>query len=119
MRRYQRRLAVTGHFASVQATLDADPALAAGAPVAVSVIEAMPRRIDVNLGFSTDTRLLFGVAYTDNDFFDEAFRFHTNLRLESLRQGLTASVERPPGRSVDQRVLRRCAAHRHPGPADR
>ncbi len=99
VRRYQRRLAVTGHFASVQATLDADPALAAAAPVAVSVIEAMPRRIDVNLGFSTDTRLLFGVAYTDNDFFDEAYRFRTDLRLESLRQGLTASVERPPGRS--------------------
>jgi len=99
MRRFERRLALTGHFASVQAKLDADPALAAGAPVDVSVIEALPRRVDVNLGFSTDTLLRFGVTYGDNDFFDEAWRLRTDLRLESLQQGLTASVERPPGTS--------------------
>jgi len=99
MRRFERRLALTGHFAAVQVSFDTDPALAAGAPVSVSVIEAMPRRVDVNLGFSTDTRLRFGVNYSDNDFFDEAFRFRTDLRIESLRQGLTANVERPPGRS--------------------
>jgi translocation and assembly module TamA len=99
MRRFERRLALTGHFASVQATLDTDPAVAAAAPVSVSVIEALPRRVDVNLGFSTDTLLRFGVAYSDNDFFDEAWRFRTDLRLESLQQGLTANVERPPGTS--------------------
>jgi translocation and assembly module TamA len=80
-------------------TFDTDPALAASAPVGVSVIEALPRRIDVNLGFSTDTLLRFGVNYSDNNFFDEAYRFRTDLRIESLRQGLTANVERPPGRS--------------------
>ncbi len=99
MRRFERRLALTGHFASVQSTLDTDPALAGAAPVSVSVIEALPRRVDVNLGFSTDTLLRFGVTYSDNDFFDDAWRFRTDLRLESLQQGLTASVERPPGTS--------------------
>ncbi len=99
MRRFERRLALTGYFASVQATLDTATEAAANAPVSVSVIEALPRRVDVNLGFSTDTRLRFGVSYSDNDFFDRAFRFRTDLRLESLQQGLTASVERPPGTS--------------------
>lgn len=99
LRRFERRLALTGHFSAVQVTFDTDPALAAAAPVAVSVIEAMPRRVDVNLGFSTDTLLRFGVNYGDNDFFNEAYRFRTDLRIESLRQGLTANVERPPGRS--------------------
>lgn len=99
MRRFERRIALTGHFSAVQVTFDTDPALAAGAPVGVSVIEALPRRIDVNLGFSTDTLLRFGVNYSDNNFFDEAYRFRTDLRIESLQQGLTANVERPPGRS--------------------
>jgi translocation and assembly module TamA len=99
LRRFERRLALTGHFSSVRASLDRDPANAASAPVSVAVIEARPRRIEVSLGASTDTLLRFGVTYTDNDFLGEAFRFRTDLRLESLQQGLTASVERPPGRS--------------------
>ena len=99
MRRFERRLALTGHFSAAQVRFDTDPALAASAPVGVSVIEALPRRVDVNLGFSTDTLLRFGVNYSDNNFFDEAYRFRTDLRFESLRQGLTANVERPVGRS--------------------
>jgi translocation and assembly module TamA len=99
LRRFERRLALTGYFSAAQVSFDTDPAQAAAAPVAVSVIEALPRRVDVNLGFSTDTLLRFGVTYSDNDFFDEAWRFRSDLRLESLRQGLTAGLERPPGRS--------------------
>jgi translocation and assembly module TamA len=99
IRRYERRLAVTGYFSSVQAVLDTDPAVADSAPVTVGVIEALPRRIDATLGFSTDTLARLGVAYTDNDFLGRALRMRTDLRVESLRQGLTAGIERPPGRS--------------------
>ncbi len=99
IRRFERRLALSGYFSSIQAVLDNDPAVAAGAPVTVAVMEAMPRSIDVSLGFSTNTRMRFGVAYTDNDLFQEAFRLRSDLRIESLQQGLAATVERPPGRS--------------------
>ncbi len=99
LRRFERRLAVTGYFASVHAVLDTAPEAAGAAQVTVALIEAMPRRIDVNLGFSTDTRLRFGVAYSDNDFLERALRLRTDLRIESLRQGLTAGIERPPSRS--------------------
>lgn len=99
LRRYERRLTVTGYFSSVRATLDTDVTVADRAPVTVGVIEALPRRVDATVGFSTDTRARLGIAYTDTDFLDRALRLRTDLRVESLRQGLTAGIERPPGRS--------------------
>ena len=41
----------------------------------------------MNLGFSTDTLLRFGVSYSDNDFFDDAWRFRTDLRLRIAAAG--------------------------------
>ena len=60
-----RRLNASGYFASVQASIDPDPAQAHDATVTVSVIEALPRRVEGGLGFSTDTQLRGNFRYTD------------------------------------------------------
>jgi translocation and assembly module TamA len=91
-----RRLNATGYFASVQATIDADPANAADAPVTIAVIEAPPRRIDAGIGYSTDTRFRANVNYRDADVDGHARQFVVDARLEEKLSSLSLRLTAPP-----------------------
>jgi translocation and assembly module TamA len=93
---YQRRLTATNYFTSVQVAIDADPANPGVLPVRVSLIEAPKRKIDVGIGFSTDTQFRFQVDYRDVDFLDTNHRLLSTLLIESKVQSLTATVDAPP-----------------------
>ncbi len=93
---YQRRLTATNYFTSVQVAIDADPATPGALPVRVSLIEAPKRKVDVGIGYSTDTQFRFQVDYRDVDFLGLDHRLTSTLRIESKVQGLGANIESPP-----------------------
>jgi translocation and assembly module TamA len=93
---YVRRLTATGYFASVHANIDTDPAHAEDAEVTVSVIEAPPRRLEVGVGFSTDTRFRASLNYRDVDFLERALQYTADLRLEQKAQSASLRLVQPP-----------------------
>jgi translocation and assembly module TamA len=93
---YQRRLIATNYFASVQVTVDADPAHPGALPVKVALIEAPKRKVDVGLGYSTDTQFRAQLDYRDVNFLGLRHRLVSTLRYESKVQTIAASVEGPP-----------------------
>ena len=93
---FVRRLNGTGYFASVQATLDNDPAHADAAPVRVAVIEAPPRRVEAGVGFSTDTAFRGNLSYRDVDFASRAIQMHIDARIESKLQSGAIRFVTPP-----------------------
>jgi translocation and assembly module TamA len=100
LERFQRRLVATGYFASVQ--IDADPAAAEGGevPVRVSVIEGPRRRLELTLGYSTDTKFRGSVDWRNNDVFARDWRLRLNAGVETVQQSAEAAVdlpERPSG----------------------
>jgi len=99
LRRFEQRLVLTGYFSTVQTVIDTDPARAAAVPVSVAVIEAPRRRVDVGVGYSTDTLARFNIAYVDNDRGDQPLRRRAELRLESLQQDISVAFDGPPGKS--------------------
>ena len=93
---YERRLLATGYFVSAQAALDADPARAAAAPVRVAVIEARSQQFETGLSFNTDVGLRAEARYRNMDIFGTAYRFKSEVQLDSrIRQG-RLDLETPP-----------------------
>jgi translocation and assembly module TamA len=100
LERFQRRLVATGYFASVQ--VDADPSAAEGSevPVRVSLIEGPRRRLELGLGYSTDTKFRGSVDWRDNDVFARDWRLRINANLETVQQWAEVAFdlpERPSG----------------------
>jgi translocation and assembly module TamA len=93
---YQRRLIATNYFASVHVTVDADPAHPGALPVKVALIEAPKRKVDVGLGYSTDTLARAQLDYRDVNFLGLRHRLAATLRYESKIQTIAANVEGPP-----------------------
>ena len=93
---FVRRLNGTGYFASVHAVVDADPATADDAPVHVSVIEAPPKKLEVGIGYSTDTQFRGNVSYRDVDVGDRAIQMYVDARLESKLQNASVRFVGPP-----------------------
>jgi len=93
---YQRRLLESGYFASVQAEIDAQPALADAAPLRVAVIEAPQHHIESGIGYNTDVGPKFQARYTNEDVFGAAWRFGSNLNLDRKIQNLQFDLDTPP-----------------------
>ncbi|MGH8801645.1 MAG: autotransporter assembly complex protein TamA [Casimicrobiaceae bacterium] len=93
---FVRRLNGSGYFASVQATLDNDPARADAAPVHVLVIEGPPKRVEAGIGFSTDTAFRGNLSYRDVNFASHAIQMRIDLDLESKVQSGSIRFVTPP-----------------------
>ncbi len=94
--RYVRRLNTSGYFASVQASLDADPEQAGTAPIRISVIEGPPKHFEGGLAFSTDTKIRGNFRYSDVDIDHEATQMTVDGRADSKIQNLSLRFVRPP-----------------------
>jgi len=93
---YQRRLLETGYFASVQAEIDQQPAVADAAPLRVAVIEASQHHVEWGVSYNTDVGPRLQAAYTNQDVLGTAWRFGSNLNLDQKIQNLTLDLNTPP-----------------------
>jgi len=93
---YQRRLLESGYFASVQAELDVQAELADAAPLRVSVIEAPKHHFESGIGYNTDVGPRVQARYTNQDVFDTAWRFGSQLNLDKKIQNLQLDLNTPP-----------------------
>ncbi|HKE42812.1 MAG TPA: BamA/TamA family outer membrane protein [Casimicrobiaceae bacterium] len=92
----QRRLSATGYFASVQTGIDTDPAKAAAAPVTIAVIEAPTRRLEVGVGYSTDTTYNLTFRYSDVNLNGNALQFVSNVLIAGNTQTGSVRFNLPP-----------------------
>lgn len=93
---YQQRLLESGYYASVQAEVDPNPALAGAAPVHVSLLEANSQRIEGGLSYNTDVGPRLEGRYGNMDIFDSAWRYRTQARLDRKIQDLRLDFDSPP-----------------------
>jgi len=93
-----RRLLASGYFASVQASIDPDPAQADDATINLALIEAPVGRLEAGVGYSTDTKVRVSASYTSLDTFGMGLQFHADARIESLAQEGSVRFVRPPTR---------------------
>jgi len=93
---YVRRLLASGYFASVQASIDPDPAQADDAKVTLSIIEAPTKRLELGAGYSTDTQYQVSAAYSDVNINDRGLQFYTSARIETKIQQVDARFVLPP-----------------------
>ncbi|HEX7055453.1 MAG TPA: autotransporter assembly complex family protein [Burkholderiales bacterium] len=97
---YQQRLLESGYYASVQAQVDPNPALADAAPVHVSLLEASSQRIEGGVSYNTDVGPRLEGRYGNMDIFDSAWRYRTALRLDRKIQDLRFDFDSPPRRGA-------------------
>jgi len=109
---YVRRLAASGYFASVQASIDPESADPDNATVKVAVIEAPTHHVDGAISFSTDTRYGGRLSYTNINIDGRGLQMRLDGRLEAKEQLLGARFTRPPtpGGWLDRFTL---GAHRN------
>jgi translocation and assembly module TamA len=93
--RFQRRLTATGYFASSQLELASDAAQDGIAPVKVRVIEAPPRRLELGVGYNTDTRVSTSASWRNQDLWGNGLRWRNDLRVDSLQQSASSTFELP------------------------
>lgn len=79
---YQQALDATGYFSQVIVLIDPDPALAAAAPIRVTVIERKKQQVSFGVGYSTDTGARAQVAYLNRNILGSAERLKLELKLE-------------------------------------
>jgi translocation and assembly module TamA len=93
---YVRRLAASGYFASVQASIDAESANPDDATVRVSVVEAPTHRFEGALSYSTDTQFGVRASYTDVDIDERALQMRLDGRFEVKQQLAKVAFTWPP-----------------------
>ncbi len=93
---FVRRLLASGYFASVQASIDANPENADHATVTMTVIEAPPKRLEFGAGYSTDTEYRVSAAYNDLNLDGRGLQMYTDARIESKVQEASIRFVRPP-----------------------
>ncbi len=93
---YIRRLLASGYFASVQGSIDPDPAQADAATVTLAFIEAPTRRLEAGIGYSTDTQYRVSANYANLDTRGSGLQFYADARIESKTQEASLRLVRPP-----------------------
>jgi translocation and assembly module TamA len=93
---YQRRLLDIGYFHAVHFAIEADPALAAAAPLNIHVIEAPAQRVDLGLLYNTDTGPGITADYRHVNLFQRAWRLRSLFALSELEQRINLALDAPP-----------------------
>ncbi len=93
--RFQKRLLVSGRFASAVAFADSDPQQANATPVTVNVVETQARTVEFGIGLSTDRGPRGLVGYTDQNTFDRAIQLDSRVQVDRLSQQAVAGLTLP------------------------
>jgi translocation and assembly module TamA len=87
----QSRLQQTPYFSSVSVTVDPQSGDPSALPVKIEVTEAERRRLDLGVGFSTDSGGRLQANYTDANLFDRGLRWRNQVRWD--QKGQLASTQ--------------------------
>lgn len=93
---YQTRLQASGYFQNVSVTVNPDPANAAAAPVVVRVVEHPTKKIDLGVGYSTDTLFRSEATFTHNNTFQPGWQGLARMRLDTKEQLVESSIALTP-----------------------
>jgi translocation and assembly module TamA len=93
---FTRRLTRSGYFSSVRAEIDVDSEQHEHATVNVAVIEGPTRRVEVGLGYSTDTKFRANATYSDINVDGRGTQMLIDGRLETKTSSLSLRFTRPP-----------------------
>lgn len=86
--RFQAALQASGYFSSASVAAGTDPAHAGADPVVVRVTEYPLQKIDLGVGYSTDTGPRTQAAYAHNNTFRPGWQGQSKLRLDAKQQSL-------------------------------
>jgi translocation and assembly module TamA len=93
---FVRRLAASGYFSSVQASVDPASPNPDDATIRVAVIEAPTHRVEGSIAYSTDTRFGGRIGYTNVNVDGAGLQMRLDGRLEAKQQLAAAAFTRPP-----------------------
>lgn len=94
--RYQTELQASGFFRSASVTVDPDPAQASAATVQVRVVEHPEKKVDLGLGFSTDTGPRGEALFTHYNTLQPGWQGSSKLRIDTKEQTLNAELALTP-----------------------
>jgi translocation and assembly module TamA len=86
--RYQASLQASGYFRSASVSVDPDPGGATTVPVIVRITEHPAKKIDLGVGYSTDTGPRAQAAFTHHNTFRPGWQSQSSLKLEGKKQSL-------------------------------
>ena len=93
--KFQKRLLVSGRFASAVVYAGNDPERADATPIFVNVVESQARRVELGVGYSTD-RGARGVAnYNDQNTLDRAMQLDARIQIDQVSEELFAGLTLP------------------------
>jgi translocation and assembly module TamA len=93
---YQTQLQSSGYFQNASVTVNPDPAKAAAAPVVVRVVEHPEKKVDLGVGYSTDTLYRSEATFTDNNTFRPGWQGVARMRLDTKEQTAEAGIALTP-----------------------
>jgi len=83
---YQAALETSGYYAQAVVRIEPDPALAAGVPIQVEVVERPTKMFSLGAGFSTDTGARVSGLWLHRNILQQGLRLKLDARLETDRQ---------------------------------
>ncbi|MDB5842298.1 MAG: hypothetical protein JWQ23_4250 [Herminiimonas sp.] len=92
----QARLQDTGYFRSAFTTIEVDPNHPDRVPVRVDVSENERKRLQLGVGFSTDTGANVRVKWLDRQFLGRDWRTESELKLDRLTRTVKTDLYLPP-----------------------
>jgi translocation and assembly module TamA len=92
----QRAVQRTPYYSNIVVDINKDPAQAALTPVDVKVTEYPTQRVRGGVGYATDTGARVEGRYSQNNVFDRAWVFDSQVRVEQKRQNATLDLAMPP-----------------------
>lgn len=89
---YQAALQASGHFQNASVTVEPDAMHADAAPVVVRVTEHPRMKIDLGVGYSTDSGFRSEAAFAHNSTLQPGWQGLTRLRLDEKQQSFEAGL---------------------------
>ena len=94
--RYQTELQASGFFRSASVAVDTDPSQAKAAAVLVRVVENPEKKVDLGVGYSTDTGPRAEAQFTHYNTFKPGWQGSTKLRMDAKEQTLNGELALTP-----------------------
>lgn len=94
--RYQTELQASGFSRSASVAVDTDPSQAKAAAVLVRVVENPEKKVDLGVGYSTDTGQRAEAQFTHYNTFKPGWQGSTKLRMDAKEQTLNGELALTP-----------------------